>query len=70
MLTDAPLMETVDIQIKRDELLARTNELYTSEPVTGHLAYNLAQKALKSDEEQYFSRDEINHMLPENLRQA
>ncbi len=31
-------------------------------------AYALAQKALKEDEEQFFSQEELNRMLPEKLR--
>lgn len=68
LLTDAPTIDFLEIQRKRDELINTVNDLYSVEPMTSNLAYRMSQKALKTKEEQFFSRDEINHILPQDLR--
>ena len=35
--------------------------------LTDNKSYSLAQKALKDNESQFFSREELNQMLPETL---
>ena len=68
LLTDAPLLNDSEVQSRRDELLGTVNGIYSREPITGSVAYKMTQKALKDNEEQFFSRDELNRMLPESLR--
>ena len=68
LLTDAPLLNDSEVQSRRDELLGTVNGIYSREPITGSVAYKMTQKALKDNEEQFFSRDELNQMLPESLR--
>ncbi len=68
LLTDAPTIDISEIQKKRDELINTVNDLYSVEPMTSNLAYRMSQKALKEKGEQFFTRDEINHILPQDLR--
>lgn len=68
ILTDVPVLEIVTIQERRDSLLKAVNDLYSVEPMTSNIAYRMAKKALKNNEEQFFSRDELNQLLPEGLR--
>lgn len=67
-LTDFDNLEESKIVEKRDMLMEQVAEIYDSAPLTSRKAYVLAQQALKSEEEQYFSKDELDRMLPSNLR--
>ena len=53
---------------KRDELQLKTHEVYQNAPKTDNRSYSEAQKALKSDEEQFFTTDELDRLLPSHLR--
>lgn len=68
LLTDFPNMSTEDICVKRDELQAQTAEVYKTAPKTDSRSYMAAQSALKNEEEQFFTTEELNHLLPEHLR--
>lgn len=68
LLTDAPTIDIPEIRKKRDGLIETVNDLYSVEPMTSNLAYRMSQKALKEKGEQFFTRDEINHILPQDLR--
>lgn len=68
LLTDFCVLSADEIIKKRDELREKTSEIYKIAPITDAKSYALAQKALKNNESQYFSREEINQMLPETLR--
>lgn len=68
LLTDFDSLDIAEIRNKRDELLNRTAEIYAKTPPTSSKAYGKAQKALKEDEEQFFSQRELNKMLPDRLR--
>ncbi|MDE0430031.1 MAG: SLATT domain-containing protein [Caldilineaceae bacterium] len=57
-----------DLQKERDELAESLYAVYKAAPSTNSKAYAMAQKALKYDEEMYFSEDELNEMLPKHLR--
>ena len=57
-----------EIQKARDDLLETVNGIYQQEPTTSNFAYKMAQKALKDEDEQFFSREELNRLLPSNLR--
>lgn len=68
LLTDIDTLEDAQIVEKRDELQQETGLLYKNEPLTTSYAYKQAQKALKEDEEQFFTDEELNKMLPNHLR--
>lgn len=68
LLTDFSSLEDEKICERRDSLLEKLDLIYRHEPLTGSRAYKKAQKALKKDEEQFFSDDELNKMLPAYLR--
>ena len=64
------MLEADEIIKKRDELQERTWEVYSNSPRTNAKSYKAAQKALKSEEEQTFSEDEIDIMLPNSIRRC
>lgn len=69
LLTDFSNMTNVEICARRDELQAMTAEVYKTAPKTDGKSFSATQKALKKEEEQFFSREELNFMLPEHLRE-
>ena len=68
LLTDFPNMTNAEICDRRDELQAMTAEVYKTAPKTDSKAYAATQKALKTEEEQFFGENELNMMLPPHLR--
>lgn len=68
LLTDFDELQESEIVSKREELKHRVYELYKKSPKTDSKSYKQAQKALKSDEEQFFSYSELDKMLPQHLR--
>lgn len=68
LLTDFCILSEAEIISKRDDLQKRTYELYKKSPKTDAKSYSEAQKALKSEEEQFFTKDELDKILPEHLR--
>jgi len=70
LLTDFEVLDTVAIMNKRDELQERTGKVYCSSPRTDKRSYKVAQKALKTEEEQTFSEQEIDAMLPNAIRRC
>ena len=70
LLTDFEILEMEDIMARRDELQNRTAEVYAQSPRTDGKSYKAAQKALKTDEEQTFSEQEIDVMLPNSIRRS
>lgn len=68
LLTDFQTLSREEIVSKRDELQVRIAEVYNNAPMTDKKSYDLARKALKENESQYFSREELNQILPEKLR--
>ena len=68
LLTDFSIMSHDEIIKQRDILIDETSKIYDEAPLTDEKSYKRAQKALKKDESQFFSRKEINLMLPEVLR--
>lgn len=68
LLTDFDDLSDDQIVKLRDELTGQTAEIYAVAPLTSSKAYQLAQEALKNNEEQFFSQEELNKMLPEHLR--
>lgn len=70
LLIDFEILEPEIIMKKRDELQERTAEVYSNSPRTDGKSYAEAQKALKNDEEQTFSENEIDIMLPNSIRRS
>lgn len=68
LLTDFDTLDDKTIIEKRDDLTSRTGDIYDKAPQTSPKAYAAAQKALKVEEEQYFSANELDQMLPAHLR--
>lgn len=67
LLTDFNSLEYDEIILKRDNLIKRTNEIYSNSIQTTPKGYNKAVKSLKNGE-QVFSNEELNNILPEYLR--
>jgi hypothetical protein len=57
-----------EIRNVRDRLNDSLEEIYRAAPKTNSTAYGDAQKALKQSEELFFTDDELNRMLPKELR--
>ena len=68
VLTDFDDLELEDIREKRNKLLLKTSEIYSGSPKTSSKSYTETQKALKEDEEQFFSEEELDLLLPPALR--
>lgn len=56
------------VRSERDRLNTALEDIYKAAPRTNAKAYAAAQKALKDAEELYFSDDELDKMLPKQLR--
>lgn len=59
-----------EIREERDVLNDELEDIYKGAPRTNSQAYAAAQKALKSDEELFFSDAELDKMLPQKLRRS
>lgn len=70
LLTDFHVLSENEIVEKRDSIQKQVFEIYKNSPKTDSKSYSDAQKALKSEEEQFFTPDEIDQMLPAHLRQT
>lgn len=68
LLTEFEILSSKEIVKKRDDLTCKTAIAYSFQLQTSKKAYKLAKRALKNDEEQFFTQDEINAMLPRSLR--
>ncbi|MNJ80229.1 hypothetical protein D3C77_785280 [compost metagenome] len=53
---------------ERDRINAELEDIYKAAPRTNGKSYAAAQKALKDAEELFFSDEELNRMLPKQLR--
>ncbi|WP_258307402.1 SLATT domain-containing protein [Alcaligenes faecalis] len=56
------------VRDERDRLNAELEDIYKAAPRTNAKAYAAAQKALKDAEELFFSDEELDKMLPKQLR--
>lgn len=70
LMTDFDILSNEDIIATRDILLQETYEIYKKTPKTDSKSYTKAQKALKNEEEQFFTNEELNQMLPSHLRKS
>lgn len=68
LLIDFDVMEYESIIEKRDNLKEKVAKVYANAPITDSKSYVLAQDALQNNESQFFSREEINQILPIELR--
>ena len=68
LLTDFETLDEAEIAKKRDALQKQTYEIYKKSPKTDSKSYAQARKALKEGEEQFFTPDELDGMLPSHLR--
>ena len=68
LLTDFDSLSENDIVTRRDDLIERTGKVYTTAPQTDKKAYIETQEALKNSEEQFFTQEELNKLLPAQLR--
>lgn len=68
LLTDFSHLSAETAAMRRDELQKKTATVYTSAPITDEKSYAMAQKALKENEAQFFTREELNKILPISLR--
>lgn len=57
-----------EVRRQRDRLNVELEDIYKAAPRTNTKAYEAAQKALKESEELFFSDEELNKMLPKQLR--
>lgn len=65
-MNDGRLIE--EVRTERDHVNEILEDIYKNAPRTSTSAYESAQRALKIDEELYFSDKELNKMLPKQLR--
>jgi hypothetical protein len=72
LITDirAGLVATDEVRRRRDELQERLQAAYQSGPRTNDAAYRVASAALQRREELTFSADEIDSLLPPELRRG
>ncbi len=68
LLTDFDTLNVEEIMKRRNQLINRSADIYDTAPITDAQSYVEAQKALKSYEEQFFTQEELNKMLPPHLR--
>jgi hypothetical protein len=57
-----------EVRSERDRLNQLLEDIYKGAPRTDSKAYGAAQKALKADEELFFTDSELDRMLPRRLR--
>lgn len=68
LLTDFESLEEKEIAEQREKLKKATAKIYEGAIQTDARSYAEAQKQLKDKEHQFFTRDELNKILPEHLR--
>lgn len=68
LMTDFEVLDNKEIVKIRDSLQNETYQIYENTPKTDSKSYKKAQKALKEEEEQFFTNEELNQMLPSHLR--
>lgn len=60
--------EVTEVRAERDRLNELLEDIYKAAPRTDGKAYADAQKALKKEEELFFTDEELDRMLPKRLR--
>src|SRR5579862_89507 len=59
-----------DVRAERDRINHSLEDIYKGAPRTSSGAYAAAQRALKADDELYFSEEELDKLLPKELRSS
>jgi hypothetical protein len=62
-------MSDEEVRRERDMLVEQTKSIYTSIPRTDNKSFEIARDRLLKEGLKEFSRDELNRLLPEGLRQ-
>lgn len=70
LLVDFETLSTEEIVSRRDALTIKTAEIYDEAPITDSKSYAKAQEQLKNKESQFFTREELDKMLPIGLRKG
>lgn len=70
LMTDFDDLTDDTIVSRRDDLMEKTAKIYETAPQTDEKAYAAAQDALKNKEEQFFTQEELNVILPIHLRKT
>jgi len=70
LLVDFDALDYGIIVEKRDHLKEQVAKVYANAPITDEKSYTLAQEALQKKESQFFSRNELNQILPIELRKS
>lgn len=70
LMTDFEELPDQTIVSRRDDLMGKTAKIYETAPQTDEKAYAAAQDALKNKQEQFFTQEELNVMLPMHLRRT
>ncbi|PMD73054.1 SLATT domain-containing protein [Companilactobacillus nuruki] len=68
LMTDFEQLSIDTICTQRDHLIDASSKIYNNSPRTDSKSYVATQNALKNDEEQFFTEEEIDKMLPKHLR--
>lgn len=68
LLAEFSQLEVGEMAIRRDDLLRAQDKIYRIQPMTNDKAYKMARRALKEEDEQFFSDYEIDKMLPKEFR--
>ncbi len=68
LMTDFDILPFQEIMTERKILQEKTYKIYSCSPKTDRKSYVEAQKALKVEEEQFFTTNELNEILPSHLR--
>ena len=68
LLVDFPDLSTEEVRKRRDELIDETATVYGDAERTGDRIFNKAKKRLQNEGLKEFTREELDKLLPEELR--
>jgi len=68
LLTDFDELSEDNARKRRDELQNEADSVYKEAPKTGSVAFKKAKIALKVNNEQHFTDEELNNLAPKHLR--
>lgn len=68
LISELKMLDIKEIINRRDNLMLELSEIYSSAPKTSKKSYKETQKALKYEEENFFTEEEINLLLPPKFR--
>ena len=68
LLTDFATLTREEVVKRRDDLQLEVAKVYNAAPLTDNKSYTMAQKALKENESQFFTQEELDKLLPVALR--